>query len=110
MPDLYPEHHQKCAVHPQQYTSGSPDYSTAKDLHLSDELKDNPAFYICDSVYDAASQSDVLVVMTKWPEFNSINIPKIIELMQKKKFDKPVLFDCVNMFSQYDNSFTYIAA
>ena len=73
-------------------------------------IKDNPAFYICDSVYDAASQSDVLVVMTKWPEFNSINIPKIIELMQKKKFDKPVLFDCVNMFSQYDNSFTYIAA
>ena len=77
---------------------------------IPETIKDNPAFHICDSVYDAASQSDVLVVMTKWPEFNSINIPKIIELMQKNKFDKPVLFDCVNMFSQYDNSFTYIAA
>ncbi len=77
---------------------------------IPSEIKDNPLFHICDSVYDAASQSDILVVMTKWPEFNSINIPKIIELMQNKKFEKPVLFDCVNMFSQYDNSFTYIAA
>ena len=74
------------------------------------KIKENPAFYICDSVYDAVSQSDVLVVMTKWPEFNSLNIPKIIELMQRNKFDKPVLFDCVNMFSQYNTDFTYIAA
>ena len=74
------------------------------------KIKENPSFYLCNSVYDAASQSDVLVVMTKWPEFNSLNIPKIIELMQRNKFDKPVLFDCVNMFSQYNTDFTYIAA
>lgn len=77
---------------------------------IPQNIKENPAFYICDSVYDAVSQSDVLVVMTKWPEFNSLNIPKIIELMQRNKFDKPVLFDCVNMFSQYNTDFTYIAA
>ena len=79
-------------------------------INIPKNIKDNPAFYVCDSVYDAASQSDVLVVMTKWPEFNSVNIPKIIELMQNKGFDKPMLFDCVNMFSQYHNAFNYIAA
>lgn len=84
-------------------------YSSNLDI-IPQEIKENTSFYICDSVYDAVSQSDVLVIMTKWPEFNSLNIPKIIELMQKNKSDKPVLFDCVNMFSQYNTDFTYIAA
>ena len=77
---------------------------------IPEDIRNNQSFYACDSVYDAVSQSDILVVMTNWPEFNSVNIPKVIELMQKNSSDKPVLFDCVNMFSQYDSEFTYIAA
>ena len=77
---------------------------------IPNSIKDNSAFYLCDTIYDAVSQSDILVVMTKWPEFNSINIQKILELMQKSKANKPVLFDCVNIFSQYDKDFNYIAA
>ena len=30
--------------------------------------------------------------------------------MQKNSSDKPMLFDCVNIFSQYDSEFTYVAA
>ncbi len=77
---------------------------------IPNDIKDNTSFYLCDSVYDAASQSDVLIAMTKCPEFNSINIPKIIELMQREQLAKPILFDCCNLFSQYNDKFTYIAA
>ncbi|MBR1944249.1 MAG: UDP-glucose/GDP-mannose dehydrogenase family protein [Alphaproteobacteria bacterium] len=77
---------------------------------IPNNIRSNQSFYVCDSIYDAVSQSDILVVMTNWPEFNSVNVPKIIELMQKKNSNKPVLFDCVNMFSQYDNEFNYVAA
>lgn len=75
------------------------------------EIKDNSSFYLCDSIYDAASQSEILVIMTKWPEFNSVNVSKIIELMQNKnQSSKPILFDCCNVFNQYYNKFNYIAA
>lgn len=77
---------------------------------IPESIRKNQSFYVCDSVYDAVSQSDILVVMTNWPEFNSVNVPKVIELMQKNSSDKPMLFDCVNIFSQYDSEFTYVAA
>ena len=77
---------------------------------IPENISKNQSFYVCDSVYDAVSQSDILVIMTNWPEFNNVNIPKIVELMQKNSSDKPMLFDCVNIFSQYDSEFTYVAA
>lgn len=74
------------------------------------EIRENPKFHLEDSAYDAANQSDILVIMTNWSEFASLDFNKIAELMNKTPNKKPVILDYRNMFSKDDlPEFEYIA-
>ena len=77
--------------------------------NIPQDIVTSQYFSICSSAYDAASQSDVLVIMTNWPQFMQLDMEKIKELMGGT-FHTPVLFDCHNMFQRYAQSFLYIAA
>jgi len=43
------------------------------------------------SPYDAAKDSDIILLITEWPEFKDLNFSKIRKLMRK-----PVIIDCKN--------------
>lgn len=77
--------------------------------NIPQDIATNKNFSICSSAYDATSQSDVLVIMTNWPQFRQLDMDKVKELMGNT-LHAPVLFDCHNMFQQYAQSFLYIAA
>lgn len=77
--------------------------------NIPQDIMTNKYFSICSSAYDAVCQSDVLVIMTNWPQFAQLDMEKIKELMGST-YHTPVLFDCHNMFQQYSQSFLYIAA
>ena len=43
------------------------------------------------SPYDAVKNSDLVLLITEWPEFKNLNFSKIKKLMRK-----PVIIDCKN--------------
>lgn len=74
------------------------------------EILESDKFHLAESAYDAASQSDIVVIMTNWAEFMSLDFKKIAELMNKDKNHKPILLDYRNMFTREDlPEFEYIA-
>lgn len=45
-----------------------------------------PSLDYCDSIESAATDSDVLVILTEWEEFRSMDLEKIAQLMNEKIF------------------------
>lgn len=62
------------------------------------DIRNNKKFHLEKSAYDAANQSDIIVIMTNWAEFMTLDFKKISELMNKKPNKKPVILDYRNMF------------
>ncbi|MDR3031437.1 MAG: nucleotide sugar dehydrogenase [Holosporales bacterium] len=76
---------------------------------IPEYLKSNENFTLTNSPYEAASQRDILVVMTEWMEIRSLDYQKISETMNKKEPNKPILIDFKNMFSPSEmKDFEYI--
>ncbi len=63
------------------------------------DVIENKKFHLTNTPYEAVAQSDILVVMTAWPEFNSLNYEKIRELMCKKNGKQPVILDYKNVIT-----------
>lgn len=59
----------------------------------------NAKFHLTRTPYEAAMQSNILVIMTSWAEFNSLNYEKIKELMCKNKGSNPIIMDYKNLLS-----------
>ncbi len=77
---------------------------------IPQDILENEKFHLEESAYDAANQSDIIVIMTNWAEFMTLDFKKISELMNKKQNEKPVILDYRNMFSKTDLSdFEYIS-
>lgn len=77
---------------------------------LSEKILSDSNFHLSDSVYEAVNQSDIVVIMTNWAEFVSLDFVKIHELMNKKIGENPVILDYRNMFSKSDlPNFNYIS-
>ena len=77
---------------------------------IPQDIRGNEKFHLEESAYDAANQSDILVIMTNWAEFMALDFKKISELMNKKQNEKPVILDYRNMFSKEELSdFQYIS-
>jgi UDPglucose 6-dehydrogenase len=53
-----------------------------------------PQVRYCESVYEAATGADALVVVTEWNEFRFMNLERIRDLMRQ-----PVLFDARNIYN-----------
>ena len=87
-------------------------YYSSKPFNVQNipyDIMSNNDFSICSSAYNAVSMSDAIVVMTSWPQFRELDMNKIRELMVHSKHT-PLLFDCNNMFRDYESTFQYIAA
>ena len=54
-------------------------------------------FHLTNTPYEAVVQSDILIVMTAWPEFYSLNYKKIRELMCNKNGKQPIILDYKNI-------------
>ena len=84
--------------------------SSKKLNSIPEEIRCNNRFSVTSSVYEAASQSDALVLVTDWMEFRGIDFGKILELMNKKIGAKPLFVDFRNMFSSAEmKEFEYIS-
>jgi UDPglucose 6-dehydrogenase len=84
--------------------------SGGKHRRIPAEISKNKNFQVAESVYDAISQSDIVVIMTNWNEFLSINLKKVRELMNKPPNSKPIILDYRNMFNPKSmNPFNYIS-
>lgn len=72
-----------------------------EDIKVTEAKKDfnNDSVQFMPSIYEAANQSDGIVLMTEWSEFRFMNKDKIKDLMSKS--DRPPLFfDFRNMFTK----------
>jgi len=56
-----------------------------------EEVQQHPEFMFCTDAYQVAEDSDALVLVTDWPEFNDLDFD-----MLKSKMKKPVLIDAQN--------------
>lgn len=85
--------------------------SDSKELYrLPERINNDQNFHLVDSVYEAVMQSDILVIMTNWAEFVTLDFDKIYELMNKKPGRNPVILDFKNMFSKTDfPNFEYVS-
>jgi UDPglucose 6-dehydrogenase len=61
------------------------------------ELDSPPLFEIAHTLHNAAESADLLVLLTEWPEFMSIEWPAVRNLMKR-----PVLFDAKNALKAED--------
>lgn len=52
-----------------------------------------------DSVLQAAQDTEGLVIATEWPEFSSVEIPELAQIMSNR-----IIFDARNLFDPYDDS------
>lgn len=78
-------------------------------IKLPKEIAKHKNFSLVKTVYEAAEQSDAIVIMTNWPEFLSVNWIKISELMNTKKQNNPIMIDFRNMFTFEEmKNFKYI--
>ncbi|MDR2458988.1 MAG: nucleotide sugar dehydrogenase [Holosporales bacterium] len=73
--------------------------SRNKNQCIPTAIREHKNFRIVESVYDAISQSDIVVIMTNWNEFISLDLKKVRELMNKPPYSKPIILDYRNMFS-----------
>jgi len=56
------------------------------------EIKQHNEFKFCDTPYDVAVGSDVLVIVTEWPEYRDLDFELI-----RTKMNRPIIFDTKNM-------------
>lgn len=54
-----------------------------------------PELKYCDNAYDAATGSDLCMLVTEWNEYRQLDIPKLGELMNNKLF-----VDCRNVYNK----------
>ena len=73
--------------------------TNAKTCKLPQEIMQNKNFTLKNTVYEAANQSDAMIILTNWPEFLCMNLNKIYELMNKKQTNNPIIIDFHNMFA-----------
>ncbi len=73
---------------------------------IPNNLLSNDCFTLCNSAYDCVNQSNFLIIMTDWPQFRTLDMSKVKELM----CSSPAIFDCINMFENCSKDFQYIAA
>ncbi|MEW6593160.1 MAG: nucleotide sugar dehydrogenase [Candidatus Hadarchaeota archaeon] len=66
----------------------------AYDPKVSKPVRGMPKLEVCKGVEDLAKGSDVLVLLTEWPEFRNLPLRRIKPLMKK-----PVFFDAKNFLS-----------
>lgn len=84
--------------------------NSANLTNIPKDIINNEKFVVTSSVYEAANQSDALIIMTSWMEFREIDFYKICELMNKKDGKKPIIIDFTNMFSKDElQNFKYIS-
>ena len=57
------------------------------------EIRNNGNFHLSNSPYEAAMQSDLLVIMTNWSEFAELKYEKIWELMKKNTDNRTQFLD-----------------
>jgi len=51
---------------------------------------------LCDDVYSAVTGADALVIATEWPEFRSLDLPRVKSIM-----NRPVIIDGRNLFEPF---------
>jgi UDPglucose 6-dehydrogenase len=74
------------------------------------EIMDHRNFRTVESVYDAISQSDIVVILTNWEEFITLDLKKVRELMHKPPYSKPIILDYRNMFDPVRmKAFNYVS-
>ena len=64
-----------------------------------EEIRQHQEFEFCSDPYTVARGADALVIVTDWPEFESLDFDSIKSIMKK-----PVIIDCKNMLD--DNEVT----
>lgn len=65
---------------------------------------------IVNNPYDAANQSDMIIIATEWNEFREIDFDKMKELMNKFPNKKPIIIDLRNLFpAENMKDFEYIS-
>ncbi|MDR0640590.1 MAG: nucleotide sugar dehydrogenase [Holosporales bacterium] len=67
---------------------------------IPQQILDSTGFQLSASPYEAANQSNILVIMTSWSEFISIDFNKIAEIMNKKPNGSPKVMNYSDMFSK----------
>lgn len=70
------------------------------------EIKEHPEFEFGGDAYEIAKDSDALVLITEWPEFNELDYDRLKKLMKK-----PVFIDTKNMLDKEQmtaTGFSYI--
>ncbi|MDR1233609.1 MAG: nucleotide sugar dehydrogenase [Holosporales bacterium] len=75
----------------------SPNMPDIGQIIPQDVLK-SAKFYLLESAYEAVNQSYIVVIMTNWSEFLSLDFDKVAELMYKKSNGKPKLMNYSNIF------------
>ncbi len=64
---------------------------------------------ISDSIYNAVKECDAIVIATGWPEFRTMDLSKIAQLV-KTNNHKPIIIDFWNLFKEEDMQlFRYIS-
>ncbi|OGT42156.1 MAG: hypothetical protein A3F13_04985 [Gammaproteobacteria bacterium RIFCSPHIGHO2_12_FULL_40_19] len=66
----------------------------AYDPTISGKIKSHPRILICDSIIEAAKNSDALIITTDWDEFKTFNYSQLVTLMKT-----PLLLDTKNMLN-----------
>jgi UDPglucose 6-dehydrogenase len=80
-------------------------------LTIPKTILNHPKFQLTGSVYEAVEQSDMVVIMTDWAEFLSIDFEKVWELMKRNQNANPILMDTYNIYAQAKlRNFEYIPA
>ncbi len=82
----------------------------SKELYrIPSSILENKNFHLVNSAYDAAIESDIIVIMTNWAEFLVLDYSRIYELMNKPLSRKPVILDYRNMLLDLElPEFTYV--
>ncbi len=73
---------------------------------IPEDVISNNDFSLSSSAYNCVNQSNILIVMTDWPQFRSLDTSKIHDLM----CNNPALFDCSHVLKNCDKTFQRIAA
>jgi len=67
----------------------------AYDPKIKSSISELPELEVCKEIDDVAKGSDVLVLITEWPEFKELQLEKIKTLMKK-----PIFIDTKNFLDQ----------
>jgi len=68
-------------------------------VRIPKNVMENEKFHLTNTPYEAVVQSNILVIMTAWPEFNSLNYEKIRELMCQQNGKQPIILDYKNVIA-----------